>query len=58
MTINQQQLDHYFSKIWAQQNLDNLDTYIYTGWKLVDKIQDGERVLDVGCGQNHFKNHS
>jgi hypothetical protein len=57
MTINQQQLDHYFSKIWAQQNLDNLDTYIYTGWKLVDKIQDGERVLDVGCGQNHFKNH-
>lgn len=55
MTVNQQQLDHYFSNVWAKRDR-SLDNFIYTGWELVGKIRAGERVVDVGCGQHPFKN--
>ncbi len=48
--MNQQQLNKYFSTTWRS----NLDQYKYSGWALVDKIQPGESVLDVGCGFNEF----
>jgi hypothetical protein len=54
MTQNQQQLDKYFSTIWKQRNR-NLDQYTHTGWALADKIQPGESVVDVGCGDNPFR---
>lgn len=49
--MNQTELNNYFSTIWRS----NLGQYHYSGWALVDKIQPGELVLDVGCGFNEFK---
>jgi SAM-dependent methyltransferase len=53
-----QQIDHeymhwFFSQVWRPQ----LDLYSYSGWTLVDLInqQDPKNVLDVGCGYNQFK---
>ena len=49
--MNQSQLNKYFSTKWKS----NIDQYTYTGWNLIDKIEDSEWVLDVGCGENPFK---
>lgn len=49
--MTQEQLNKYFSTTWCS----NLDQYTYSGWALVDQIQEGEQVLDVGCGFNEFK---
>ena len=51
--MNQQELNKYFDTVWESK----LDTYQYSGWSLKDKINFGERVLDVGCGFNEFKPH-
>jgi SAM-dependent methyltransferase len=48
--MKQKDLNNYFSTIWRS----NLNQYKYSGWALVDKIQPGELVLDVGCGFNEF----
>lgn len=48
---NQDYLNFYFSKVWSGK----MDQYQYSGWALLDKIQPGELVLDVGCGDNLFK---
>ena len=48
--MNQHNLNTYFSTHWKS----NLDQYKYSGWALIDKVQPGERVLDVGCGFNEF----
>ena len=50
----QTDLNDYFSTTWHRRN-SGLDHYTYTGWALVDKIQPGESVIDVGCGANLFK---
>ena len=44
-------LNNYFSTKWDS----NLDQYKYSGWTLLDQINDNEHVLDVGCGRNPFK---
>jgi hypothetical protein len=49
--MNQYELNNYFSTKWKS----NIDQYTYTGWNLIDKIEDSEWVLDVGCGENPFK---
>lgn len=33
----------------------NLDQYWYSGWKLINKIKDHERVISIGCGNHPFK---
>jgi len=48
---NQDQLNNYFNTIWKS----NLGQYKFSGWALIDKIQPGESVIDVGCGHNPFK---
>jgi ubiquinone/menaquinone biosynthesis C-methylase UbiE len=56
MTINQQLLNTYFSETWRTRNR-GLEEFQYTGYALLDKLKQGEQVLDVGCGMNLFKGH-
>lgn len=44
-------LINYFSTKWNS----NLDQYKYSGWTLLERINNNEHVLDVGCGRNLFK---
>ena len=44
-------LNNYFATIWKS----NIDQYKYSGWALVNKIQPGESVIDIGCGYNEFR---
>ncbi len=46
-------LNEYFANKWTS----SLDDYIYSGKAIVNKIHKDCRVLDVGCGSNHFKEH-
>jgi hypothetical protein len=48
---NQDYLNYYFGNVWHGR----MDQYTYSGWALIDKIKPGEQVLDVGCGDNLFK---
>jgi SAM-dependent methyltransferase len=45
--------NRFFGMIWKPHT----DDYIYTGWKLVEEINSlkPQKVLDVGCGYNQFK---
>lgn len=54
MAINQQELNNYFGTAWRQRHR-GLEEFQYSGYGLVEKIQEGERVIDVGCGMNLFK---
>jgi hypothetical protein len=47
-------LKNYFSTTWLTGDR-TLDQYTYSGWALIDKVQEDELVLDVGCGTNPFK---
>jgi hypothetical protein len=49
--MNSFNLNKYFATTWKS----NLNQYKYSGWQLIDKIQPGDRVLDVGCGYNEFR---
>jgi len=48
---DQKFLNKYFSQVWKPST----DKYLYSGFNLVNKIDDDEWVLDVGCGHNEFK---
>lgn len=52
--MNQEILNKYFSTAWKNRNR-TLDQYQYSGWELIGKVRPGERVVDVGCGDNPFK---
>jgi SAM-dependent methyltransferase len=54
MTVDQNFLNHYFGTVWYRKN-GSLDQYGKTGIALVNKINPGESVIDVGCGTNPFK---
>ena len=54
--IDQIALNTYFSGAWRGRNR-SLDQYKQTGWALIDKIQRGEKVIDIGCGSNPFCGH-
>jgi len=51
--MSQEYLNKYFSTQWKS----NLGQYTYSGYSLIDKVNPGELVLDVGCGFNEFKQH-
>jgi hypothetical protein len=55
MTLNQNLLNEYFGNAWRNRPNRSLDQYEYTGWELIGKVRAGERVIDVGCGDNPFK---
>ena len=46
-------LINYFGKSWR----GNLQKYQYSGLALLDKIPADASVLDIGCGDNFFKQH-
>ena len=48
---NQDFLNQYFGKTWK----GDIDSYIYSGFALLNHIRPNDRVLDVGCGDNPFK---
>jgi hypothetical protein len=54
MTINQQLLNTYFSTAWRERNR-TFGNYQFTGYSLTEQVQEGEKVIDVGCGINPFK---
>ena len=54
MTVNQNYLNEYFHTTWHRKN-GSLDKLEKTGWALINKINPGESVIDVGCGANPFK---
>jgi hypothetical protein len=52
--IDQSALNTYFGCVWRARNR-SLDQYCQTGWSLIDRVRPGERVIDVGCGDNPFR---
>lgn len=54
MRSDQPFLNDYFSNIWRYRG-NSLHKYHHSGYALIDKINVGERVLDVGCGTNPFR---
>jgi len=54
MTLNQELLNTYFSTAWRERNRQ-FGNYQYSGYQLQEKVNPGERVIDVGCGINPFK---
>lgn len=57
MAIDREWLRNYFTYDWPASRTAGLDKYYWTGFRLIEEIKDGERVLDVGCGVNPFKRH-
>lgn len=54
MTINQEQLNNYFGTVWRNRNR-GIEEFNLTGYALAEKVLEGERVIDVGCGTNPFR---
>lgn len=48
---NQQFLNNYFSSVWNR----DISKYIYSGYAILEKIHSMDYVIDVGCGDNPFK---
>lgn len=53
--MDQKILNHYFNNVWRQLPNSELNFHELSGAKLVDRIQPGESVIDIGCGKHHFK---
>ena len=50
------ELKEYFSTHWINGRTKTaLEEFTYTGMNLLEKVKDGEQILDVGCGTNLFK---
>lgn len=47
--------DHHIGKYFEQTWKPNTDQYKYSGWAILDKINEQETIIDVGCGYNLFK---
>lgn len=54
MTIDQQLLNTYFSGPWRAGHR-GIAQFELSGFSLINKLNEGEKVIDVGCGMNHFK---
>lgn len=52
--MDQNYLNHYFGTVW-HLNSDPINTAEFSGKALVNKVSASERVIDVGCGTNPFK---
>ena len=48
----QEELNEYFNKVWEPSPVDEWE---YSGLSLLRKIAPHETVIDVGCGDNLFK---
>ena len=48
----QEELNEYFNKVWE---LSPIDEWEYSGLSLLRKIAPHKTVIDVGCGDNLFK---
>lgn len=48
---NQKFLNEYFANTWCSST----GKYIYSGYAILNKIADTDKVIDVGCGPNPFK---
>lgn len=57
MDYDREWLKNYFTYDWPSSRTAGIDGYYWTGWRLIDEINDDELVLDVGCGVNPFKRH-
>lgn len=57
MEYDREWLKNYFTYDWPSSRTAGIDGYYWTGWRLIDEINDNELVLDVGCGVNPFKRH-
>lgn len=44
-------IKEYFGKHWVSRT----NHYTYSNHSIADKILPGERVIDIGCGNNEFK---
>lgn len=44
-------LNEYFSKIWKS----DMQKYTFSGYRILSQLSPGSKVLDVGCGNNLFK---
>jgi len=56
MTIDQQALNIYFAGAWRQRNR-SIGQYQFTGERLIEKINAGESVIDIGCGINPYRGY-
>lgn len=56
-TYDREWLTNYFTYDWVSSRTAGLDKYYWTGFRLIEVVEEGERVLDVGCGVNPFKRH-
>lgn len=52
--MDQDYLNYYFGKVWHQGS-NPIETSEKSGKSLINKINPGERVIDIGCGTNPFK---
>lgn len=48
---NQNLLNEYFSKHWHTKT----PSFVYSGFAILDKISPNDKVIDIGCGDNLFK---
>lgn len=55
--LDQAQVNNFFSTDVTNhlKRHQYMSTFVYSGYKLLDKIQTTESVIDVGCGANLFK---
>lgn len=55
--IEQEKINNIYKNILSNETdkFKSLMTLKYSGLSLADKVNDGEAVLDVGCGINPFK---
>lgn len=53
--MNQQYLNNYFNTVWRNLENSELSYHELSGSKLLEKINPGETVIDIGCGKHHFK---
>lgn len=49
--IDQNYINWYFANEWHGRT----ENYLYSGPALINKVNDDEWVLDVGCGRNPYK---
>ncbi len=56
-TYDREWLHDYFTYDWPSSRTAGFDRYHWTGFRLIEEIQEGETVLDVGCGINPLKRH-
>jgi hypothetical protein len=52
--VDQDYLNYYFGNVWHQGS-NPIETSEKSGKALIEKINSGERVIDIGCGTNPFK---